>query len=65
MNFLHLLQLQEAEKKELMENLFKTEQIELKTIQVRKDKATVPIQLRLSLLKTAHGKLIISVIHKT
>lgn len=65
MNFLQLLQLQEAEKKELLENLFKTGQIELKTIHVRKDKATVKIQLRLSLVKTAHGKLIISLIHKT
>ena len=64
MNFLQLLQLEEAEKKELMDNLFKTEQIELKTIHVRKDKAKVPIQLRLSLVKTAHGKSIISVIHK-
>ena len=65
MNFLRLLQLQEKEKKELMENLLKTEQTELKTTQVRKDKAPVSMQLRLSIVKTAHGKFIISVIHKT
>ena len=63
MNFLHLLQLQETEKKELIENLLKTEEIEFKTIHVRKDKVKVPIQLRLSLVKMAHGKFIICVIN--
>ena len=65
MNFLQLLPLQAAEKKDLMNSLLKTGEIELKTIHVRKDKAMVPIQLRLSLVKTAHGQLVISVIHKT
>jgi PAS domain S-box-containing protein len=65
MNFLQLLQLQEAEKKELMDNLLEAGEVELKTIHVRKDKISVPFQLRLSLVKTAHGKLVISVIHKT
>jgi hypothetical protein len=49
----------------MMENLLKTEMIELKTIHVRKDGTKVPIQLRLSVVKMAHGKFVISVIHKT
>jgi PAS domain S-box-containing protein len=65
MNLLDLLQLQEASKKELMENLLKTGQIELKTVHVRKDKSTAPILLRLSLVKTVHGKIVICVVRKS
>ena len=65
MNFLHLLQMPEAQKRELMDKLIETGEIELETSHVRKDKAVVPIQLPLSLVKTAHGKFIISVIYKT
>ena len=65
MNFLQLLQLQEKAQKELMENLLQTGQYELKTIHVGQDTSVVPIQLRLSVVKTAHGKFVISVIHKT
>jgi PAS domain S-box-containing protein len=64
MNFLAVLEIPEAEKKMLMENLQKTEQIDLHTVQVAKDQGKVQIHLRMSLVKTAHGKLIISVIHK-
>ncbi len=64
-NFLHLLQMPDAQKRELMDKLIETGEIEFKTSHVRKDKTVVPIQLPLSLVKTAHGKLIISVIHKT
>ena len=65
MNFLQLLELQEKTQKELMENLLKTGKIELETVRVGKDKSAVPIQLRLSIVKTAHGKFVITVIHKT
>ncbi len=65
MNLLDLLQLQEAAKNELMENLLKTGQIELKTIHVRRDKSTAPILLRLSLVKTVHGKIVICVVRRT
>lgn len=64
MNFLQLLDLQEKAQKELMENLLQTGEIEFETVHVRKDKSAVPIQLRLSIVKTAHGKFVISVIHK-
>jgi PAS domain S-box-containing protein len=64
MNFLQLLQLQEAEKKELMNRLLDAGEVELETIHLGKDKVSVSIQLRLSLVKTAHGRLVISVIHK-
>ena len=64
MNLLDLLQLLEASKNELMENLLKTGQIELKTIHVRKDKSTAPILLRSSLVKIVHGKIVISVVRK-
>ena len=64
MNFLQLLQIPEADKSVLMENLQKTEQIDLHTVHVRKNKEKIPIHLRMGLVKTAHGKLVISVIHK-
>ncbi len=64
MNFLALLQIPEMEKKDLLENLQKTEQINVHTVHVRKNKEQVPIHLRMGLVKTAHGKLVISVIHK-
>ncbi len=63
-NFLHMLQMPDAQKRELMDKLVESGEIELETSYVRKDKVVVPIQLPLSLVKTAHGKLIISVIHK-
>ena len=65
MNLLHLLVMLEPDKKELMDNLFKTERIDLKTMNIKKGKELVPVQLRLSLIKTAHGKLVIGVILKT
>ena len=64
MNFLELLHIPEMEKKDLVENLQKTEQINLHTVHVRKNKEQIPIHLRMGLVKTAHGKLVISVIHK-
>ena len=64
MNLMAVLQIPEAEKKDLLEKLQKTEQIDIHTIHVTKKQEKVPIHLRMSLVKTAHGKLIISVIHK-
>jgi PAS domain S-box-containing protein len=64
MNFLEILQIPEAEKQTFIENLQKTEQIDHHTVHERKNKDKVPIHLRMSLVKTAHGKLVISVIHK-
>jgi len=64
MNFLEVLQIPQAEKQTFIENLQKTDQIDHHTVQERKNKDKVPIHLRMSLVKTAHGKLVISVIHK-
>jgi PAS domain S-box-containing protein len=64
MNMLTILQIPEEEKKTLIENLQKTEQIDLHTVHVTKNQEKVPIHLRMGLVKTAHGKLVISVIHK-
>lgn len=64
MNLPTILQIPEEEKKALMENLQKTEQIDLHTVHVMKNQEKVPIHLRMGLVKTAHGKLVISVIHK-
>ncbi|MGE5533098.1 MAG: PAS domain-containing protein [Ignavibacteria bacterium] len=63
-NLMAVLQIPEIEKKEIIETLQKTEQIDLHTVQITKKQVEVPIHLRMSLVKTAHGKLIISVIHK-
>jgi PAS domain S-box-containing protein len=65
MDFFYVLQLEEAEKKAMMDNLLRTGQIELRVVHVRKDKVNVPIQLRLSIVQMAHGKFVICVIHKT
>jgi PAS domain S-box-containing protein len=64
MNFLEVLQIPELEKKTFIENLQKTEQIDHHTVHERRNKDKTPIHLRLSLVKTLHGKLVISVIHK-
>lgn len=64
MNLWAVLEIPEEEKKELMEKLQKAEQIDLHTVQVTKNKEKLPIHLRMGLVKTAHGKLVISVIHK-
>ena len=65
LDLFYVLQLQEAEKKAMMDKLLKNGQIELKIVHVRKDKVNVPIQLRLSVVQMAHGKFVICVIHKT
>jgi PAS domain S-box-containing protein len=64
MNLLELLKIPEFEKRDLVESLQKTEEINLHTVHVRKNKEQVPVHLRMSLVKTAHGKMVISVIHK-
>ncbi len=64
LNLLTVLQVPEEVKKTLMEKLQETERIDLHTDQITKNQEKVPIHLRMSLVKTAHGKLIISVIHK-
>jgi PAS domain S-box-containing protein len=65
LDLFYVLQLQEAEKKAMMDKLLKNGEIELKIVHVRKDKFNVPIQLRLSVVQMAHGKFVICVIHKT
>ncbi len=64
LNLMAVLQIPEAVKSTLMENLQKTEQIDYHTVYSTKKGEKVPIHLRMGLVKTAHGKLIISVIHK-
>jgi PAS domain S-box-containing protein len=64
MNLAAALQIPEMENGELIERLQKTEQIDLHTVYAKEGKEKTPIHLRLSLIKTAHGKLIISVIHR-
>ena len=64
LNLLEVLQTPEIEKGGLMDKLQQTGQIDLHTIHVRKDMEKTSIHLRMSLVKTAHGKLVISVIHK-
>jgi PAS domain S-box-containing protein len=64
MNLMAVLQIPEAEHKELMENLQKKGQIDIHTVHVKKNGEAVPIHLRMGMAKTAHGELIISVIHK-
>ena len=63
LNLWRILQIPEEEKKELMNKILKAEQIDFHTVQATKNEK-VPIHLRMSLVKTAHGKLIISVVHK-
>jgi len=64
MNLWEVLEISEIERKEIIGKLQKTEQVDLHTIQVTKNQEKMPIHLRLGLVKTAHGKLVISVIHK-
>ncbi len=64
LNLLAVLQIPEFEKGELMVKLEKTEQIDVHTVHFAKNEKKVPIHLRMSLVKTAHGKLVIGVIHK-
>ncbi len=63
LNLWGILQIPEKEKKELMDKVLKAEEIDFHTIQATKNEK-VPIHLRMNLVKTAHGKLIISVVHK-
>jgi PAS domain S-box-containing protein len=64
MNLMAVLQIPDAENTELMEKLQKKGQIDIHTVHDKKSEEKVPIHLRMSLANTAHGKLIISVIHK-
>jgi PAS domain S-box-containing protein len=64
MNLWVILGIPELEKKELIDKLQKNEQMDLHTIQYKKNQEKMPIHLRMGLVKTAHGKLVISVIHK-
>jgi PAS domain S-box-containing protein len=64
MNLWAVLEIPEMEKKELMEKLQKTEQVDVHTVQITKNQEKMPIHLRMGLVKTPHGKLVISVIHK-
>jgi PAS domain S-box-containing protein len=64
LNLMAILKIPETEKQELMEKLQKNEEIDLHTVHVAKNDTQVPIHLRMSIVKTAHGKLVITVIHK-
>ncbi len=63
LNLWGILQIPEEKKKNLMEKILKSEEIDFHTVQATKN-GKVPIHLRMSLVKTAHGKQIISVVHK-
>ena len=64
MNLRQLLQLQEAS---LVESRFREvvekRQLDLQPVHVRKDKSTMLVQVRHSLVKTLQGEFIVSVIH--
>ncbi len=64
MNFLSLLQIPETDKTGLMDKLQQNGQIDIHTVNFRREKEEIPIHLRMGLVQTAHGKLVISVIHK-
>ncbi len=64
LNFFGLLELEAPEQKQLMDDLLEDKEVKLKTAVFKKDKTSVPIELRLSMIKTAHGKFVISVIEK-
>ena len=64
MNLWEILQIPEAEKKDLTDRMLNAEQIDFHTEMFTKNKVKVSIHLQMSLVKTAHGKLIISVVHK-
>jgi PAS domain S-box-containing protein len=64
-NFLALLKLTAQEQKALNENLLKTKEVELAVKSAKKDNTVLLLQLRLSIIKTVHGKFVISFISKT
>jgi len=64
-NFLSLLKLTFEEQKVLLEQVQKTKEVELAAKSAKKDGAVLILQLRLSLIKTVHGKFVISFINKT
>ena len=64
MNFLSLLQIPETDKTGLMDKLQETGQVDIHTVNLRREQEKIPIHLRMGLVQTAHGKLVISVIHK-
>ena len=64
LNLMAVLQIPEVENKEFIENLQEKGQIDIHTLHVKKNGEKVLVHLRMSLANTAHGKLIISVIHK-
>ncbi len=63
LNFLELLQLKDAERKALMDKLVKTKEVEL-IKPLKKGKTIMPVELRFSIMRTAHGKLVIVFINK-
>ena len=64
MNFLSLLQVPELDKIGLIDNLQRNGQIDIHTVTLRREIEKIPVHLRMGLVQTAHGKLVISVIHK-
>jgi PAS domain S-box-containing protein len=64
MNFMELLQLEEAEQKKLLDKLLKTKEAELKTVTNKKDKTRLPVLVCLSMVKTVHGEFIVSVLDR-
>ncbi|XHH09973.1 MAG: PAS domain-containing protein [Candidatus Bathyarchaeia archaeon] len=64
LNFLGLVKLKVSERKVLMDRLAKTREVVFEVEAVKKDGVVLPVALRLSILKTAHGKLLISFVNK-
>ena len=64
LNLFGVFQIPENEKSKLIDKLQQTEQIDIHTFHVRKNMEKTPIHLRMSIVKTTHGKLVISTIHK-
>ena len=62
MNLRQLLRQQDAHLIDSrLKEVFEKGQLELETIQVKKDKTLMPVQVRHSLIRTLHGQFIVSV----
>jgi PAS domain S-box-containing protein len=64
MNLMSALHIPEVKNGDILERLQKTEQIDIHTVHTKENMEKTPIHLHMNLMKSAHGKLIISVIHK-
>ena len=65
MNLRHLLLPQDAHKVESrLKDAIETGQIDLETVHVRKDRSLIRVEVRHSLIKTKHGRFIVTVMHQ-